>query len=59
MKIKAPATSSTTYPLYFDVIRLVNELNGQSRDRIVPTLRASMYDGIVFWQETYRWSQVH
>jgi len=58
MKITAPTTSETTHPLYFDLIRLVENLARQSRDKVVPTLDPDMYSPNNFWQQTYRWSQV-
>ena len=59
MKIKAPSTSAPTHPLYIDLLRLVNNLARQSRDKTVPTLDESQYNLNHFWQQTYRWSQVH
>ena len=58
MKIKAPSTSTPTHPLYFDLLRLVNNLARQSRDKIVPTLDESQYNSNHFWQQAYRRSQV-
>lgn len=58
MKIKAPSTLSTTHPLYFDLLRLDDNLPRQSRDKIVPTLDESMYDSNNFWQQIYHWSQI-
>ena len=59
MKIIAPETSQPIHPLYFDLLRLVDKLSKQSRDKIVPTLDESLYNINHFWQQTYRWSQVH
>ena len=58
MKITAPTTSETTHPLYFDLIRLVENISRQSRDKVVPTLDPDLYNPNNFWQQTYRWSQV-
>ena len=58
MKITAPTTSETAHPLYFDLIRLVEKLSRQSRDKVVPTLDPNLYNPNNFWQQTYRWSQV-
>ena len=58
MKITAPTTSETTHPLYFDLIRLVEHISRQSRDKVVPTLDPDLYNPNNFWQQTYRWSQV-
>ena len=58
MKIIAPENSQPIYPLYFDLLRLVEKTSKQSRDKIVPTLDESLYNSNHFWQQTYRWSQV-
>ena len=57
MKITAPTTSQPTHPLYIDLLRLVENMRGQSRDKIVPTI-TQLYTPNNFWQQTYRWSQV-
>ncbi|CAH3025870.1 unnamed protein product [Porites evermanni] len=57
MRITAPTTSETAHPLYFDLIRLVEKLSRQSRDKVVPTLDPDLYNPNNFWQQTYRWSQ--
>ena len=56
--ITAPETDETTYPLYIDILRLVNKLSKQTRDKIVPTIGEGIYNPNHFWQQTYRWSQV-
>ncbi|XP_078352647.1 chondroitin sulfate ABC exolyase-like [Oculina patagonica] len=55
--ITAPETSEPTNPLFIDLLRLVDNLRRQSRDKIVPTIGDGIYNPNHFWQQTYRWSQ--
>lgn len=58
MEIKAIATSlDSPRRLYFDLIRLVKKLNGQTRDEVVPPIH-KIYEKMNYWQQTYRWSKV-
>ena len=45
MKITAPTTSETAHPLYFDLIRLVEKLSRQSRDKVIATPGFSIEGG--------------
>ncbi|KAL9951814.1 hypothetical protein ACROYT_G044546 [Oculina patagonica] len=55
--ITAPETTEPTHPLFIDILRLVDNLNKQTRDKIVPTIGEGIYTLNDFWQQTYRWSQ--
>ena len=56
--ITAPKTATNPSPLFIDILRLVNNLKKQTRDKIVPTIGEGIYTINNFWQQTYRWSQV-
>ena len=58
LRITAPTTTEPRHPLYIDLLRLDDDVRRQSRDKIVPTIGAGLYDSNNFWQQTYRWSQV-
>ena len=59
MRITAPKTNRRIYPLYIDLLRLVEKLTKETRDKIVPTIGQGLYTRNNLWQQTYRWSQVH
>ena len=56
MKIIAESVASP-HPLYFDLIRLVKKVNGQTRDKVVPPIKKTSKRKD-YWQQTYRWSKV-
>ncbi|KAL9951813.1 hypothetical protein ACROYT_G044545 [Oculina patagonica] len=57
LTITAPETTKPTHPLFLDILRLVDNLHKQTRDKIVPTIGEGIYTLNDFWQQTYRWSQ--